>query len=245
MNLDALVERTLVVVVAHVDRALGEDRPGVDAVVDDVDGAARDLDSVGDGIAHRVGARERRKQGGMGVDDAAGEGVHEGRTEDPHEARTHHPVGRPRTDGLKEGPVPVVTGREVDRRQFDGRDAGHPSPVDSRAAGDVAGHADHLGVDVAVGAGVEQGLQECAGARGKHHEASGHMGTLPRRPATDPWRQTMGSWLNWRYMCAVKRQANGSVMSVRIPKNSPPRIDTRTLMIVMMIAGPRFLETAR
>ena len=50
--LDALVQSGLVVVVADLDHALGDDRAGVDAVVDEVDGAAGDLGAVRERVAH-------------------------------------------------------------------------------------------------------------------------------------------------------------------------------------------------
>ena len=128
--------------------------------------------------------------------------------------------GDQRTDGLEQGRVPASRDREVGRRQVEGRDAGQPR-ARSRAGSPATSlpTADDLGVDAAVGAGVDEGLQQRAGAGGEHHEAGGHTGTLSRRTAHRfGARQTMGSWLNWRYMCAVKRHANGSVMSVRMPE---------------------------
>ena len=59
--LDAFVQGVLVVVVAHRHGDLGHDRPGVHAVVDEVDGGAGDLDAVGEGVA---GPRARRGRPG-------------------------------------------------------------------------------------------------------------------------------------------------------------------------------------
>ena len=63
--------------VRQVDRALEDDRPGVDALVDEVDGDAEDLDAVGERLLDRADARERRQQRGMDVDDALGEAAEE------------------------------------------------------------------------------------------------------------------------------------------------------------------------
>ena len=53
---------------ATVDGVLGDDRTGVDTGVDEVDGAAGDLDAVGERVADGVRAGERREQRGVGVD---------------------------------------------------------------------------------------------------------------------------------------------------------------------------------
>ena len=52
-----------------VDRALQDDRPGVDALVDEVDGDPGDLDAVLERLPDRVEARERRQQRRVDVDD--------------------------------------------------------------------------------------------------------------------------------------------------------------------------------
>ena len=54
--------------VRQLDRALQDDRPGVDALVDEVDGDAEDLDAVVDRLLDRVETRERRQQRRMDVD---------------------------------------------------------------------------------------------------------------------------------------------------------------------------------
>jgi len=56
-DLDPLVQCRLVVVVEHRHRALGDDRPGVDAVVHDEQRAAGDLDAVVERVARSVDAR--------------------------------------------------------------------------------------------------------------------------------------------------------------------------------------------
>jgi hypothetical protein len=67
-DLDPFVEAVLGV--AGLDRhgVLLDDRPGVDARVDEVAGRAGDRHAVGEGIAHRVRAGEGRQQRGVGVD---------------------------------------------------------------------------------------------------------------------------------------------------------------------------------
>ena len=56
----ASAERRRVGSLGHVDRPLGDDRAGVDALVDEVHRDARDLDAVGDGLLDRADAGEGR-----------------------------------------------------------------------------------------------------------------------------------------------------------------------------------------
>ncbi len=69
-GLDALVQAVLVVAAEHGDALLREDRPGVDAVVDDDDARAGLGDAGGERVAHAVGAGELGEVRGVGVDDA-------------------------------------------------------------------------------------------------------------------------------------------------------------------------------
>ena len=63
----------------QVERALEDDRAGVDALVDEVDGHAEHLDAVGERLLDRADARERRQQRRVHVDDALGEAGEERR----------------------------------------------------------------------------------------------------------------------------------------------------------------------
>src|SRR4051794_40112914 len=59
--------------VRELDRALGDDPPGVDALVEVVDGDAEDLDPLLERPLDGAQARERRQQRWVDVDDAVGE----------------------------------------------------------------------------------------------------------------------------------------------------------------------------
>ena len=72
-DLDPLVQRLDGVVVLDRDHALGEDRPGVDAGVDDEQGRAGDLHAVRQGVGRAVHARERGRQRRVRVDRPAAE----------------------------------------------------------------------------------------------------------------------------------------------------------------------------
>ena len=61
------------VVVVNGHARLGDDRPGVDAVVDEVDGAPGDLHTVREGVTNAVRTREAGQQRGVGVHEPAAE----------------------------------------------------------------------------------------------------------------------------------------------------------------------------
>jgi len=143
-------------------------------VVDDVHGAAGDLDPVGEGIAHGVGTGEGRQQGGVGVDDPPAEGVDESRSEHAHEAGADDPIGGEIANRLRQGVVPEVTRREVPRRAGEAWNAGDLGPLERGAARHIAADRHHLSVEATVGAGIHERLQESAGAGRQHHKTSGH-----------------------------------------------------------------------
>ena len=71
------------------DRGLRDDRPAVEARVDEVHRDARELHAVRDRLRRRVDAGERRQQRRVRVDDAQRERVDEVRGEHAHEAGEH------------------------------------------------------------------------------------------------------------------------------------------------------------
>src|SRR6185312_15775246 len=70
----------------HRDLALEDRRPGVDPLVDEVDGDAGDVDARLERLADRVEPGEGRQQGGVDVDDAVAEAADEGGAEQLHVA---------------------------------------------------------------------------------------------------------------------------------------------------------------
>lgn len=75
LDLDAGVERGGVVARQDRHRALGDDRPGVDAAIDEVDRDPGQLAAVGQGLGRTVDTGERGQEGGVGIDDRSGESV--------------------------------------------------------------------------------------------------------------------------------------------------------------------------
>ena len=149
----------------RLERALKHDRPGVDALVDEVHGDAEDLDAVLDGLLDRAHAREGGQQRGMDVEDPVGEARHEARVEDRHvageddelDALGLEPIG---DCGIALGPRAVLRAQEYARRN-----AGRRRPGQRRRRRLIAGYRDHLDL-VAVDA-VEQRLEVRALARGQ------------------------------------------------------------------------------
>ena len=87
--LDACVQRLGRVVAADCDSLLREDRPAVDALVDEVHGRAGLGDAGGELLLDGVRAGELRQQRRVHVDDRAGEAIEERRREEVHVAGEH------------------------------------------------------------------------------------------------------------------------------------------------------------
>ena len=98
---------------SHRHHRLGDDRAGVDPVVDDEQRRAGDLDAVRQRVGRPVHAGERRAQRRVGVDDPAGEPGEELVPDQLHEAGQHDQVGLEGRHRVGERPVPVVAGGEV------------------------------------------------------------------------------------------------------------------------------------
>ena len=84
----------------EVERALEDDRAGVDALIDEVDGDTEHLHAVGERLLDRPDAGEGRQQRGVDVDDALREAAEEVGVEQLHVAGEDHEV-----DALLDEPV--------------------------------------------------------------------------------------------------------------------------------------------
>src|SRR3954447_11688110 len=82
----------------NVEGFLQDDRPGVDALVHEVDGHSHHLHAVVHGLLDRPNPGERGQQGRMHVDDAPGEAADELGTQDLHESGQHDKPGAERLD---------------------------------------------------------------------------------------------------------------------------------------------------
>jgi len=106
--LDPLMQGGFVVVVEDRNRLLGQDRPSVGSRVDEVHGAAGDLDAVCQRRRHGVRARECGQQRRVGVHHAAGKPGKKRPPKDFHEACRHHQIRLVRGGGLCHRGVPCI-----------------------------------------------------------------------------------------------------------------------------------------
>src|SRR6185436_630345 len=126
--LDAFVQGLDSVVLVHVDGALGHDRTGVNARVDDEQRAAGDLDAVLERFLGTVHAREGRRQRRVGVDGAPAELPQERLTGELHETGQDHQLGAVCRHLRGERGVPVRAGGEVGDTAYEGGDLGAARP---------------------------------------------------------------------------------------------------------------------
>ena len=168
----------------QVDRALEDDRPRVDALVDEVDRGAGELDAVVERLPLRVETRERRKQRRMDVQDAAGERADEPAREDPHEAGEADEPDAVLVEHPGEGHVVRGAVTEVLRVEPDGGDAAGPRARERRRLLLVPNGDDHA-------RGVEERLEIRAAPRDEHADpqpvvvgARHATSSTPRAPLT-------------------------------------------------------------
>ena len=127
------------------DLALRDDRPGVDARVDQVHGAPVTLHAGGQRVAHGVRAGERRQQRRVGVDQPAAERLEDRRADELHEAGRDDQVRLVRGELGGQRAVPGgAVGMVGERRRR--RSAGRGAAARSRpAASPVGADGDDLG----------------------------------------------------------------------------------------------------
>jgi hypothetical protein len=199
---DPLVQGVLRVIVLDCHGELRDDRPGVDARVDEVDGRPRDLHTVGEGITDPVCSGKRREQRWMGVDDAQGEAVHEFRSENPHEARRDDPVRVVLSNLFGEGAIPRLPIGEVLGRDDEGLHPGGTRPVEDSGIGTIGSDCRDLdaATDIGEDEGVEHGLGETTGAGGQENTAhpvilcqTGPVTPVDQKPRMDPGTSSEGS----------------------------------------------------
>ena len=167
-------ERRRVGPLGHVERALGDDRAGVDALVDEVHGHARDLDAVGHGLLDGADAGEGREERRVDVDDALREAREERRVEELHVAGEHDELDAALRQPVGDRRVAGRAAVEVGDREHARRHAGVRRPLERPGAGLVRADGDDIDVATAVEL-VEDGLQVRAVARRQHadlHAAS-------------------------------------------------------------------------
>ena len=244
-DLDPLVQGLDGVVVRDRHRGLGDDRAGVDAVVDDEERGAGDLDAVRQRVGRAVHAGERRRQRRVGVDDPAAEP----RRGTPSPTSFMKPASTTRSGSC------AATASAMRRSQrlavvvvldpvHERRDAGPLGPGQALDAVAVGADGDHRGAVRRVGAGVEQRLEVGAGAGDEHDEARGCRGgghgpqsrrasaLRPRRAvrrchqviASPPSRPPMPNAVT---ACTSTSNASGPTSRIRPGPTAPPATAAR------------------
>ena len=165
---DPVVQRLDVIAGQDRHRLLGKDRPAVERLIDEMDGAPGDRHAVRQGVGDGVRAGERRQQRWMGVEDAPGERGEDLRPDDPHVAREHDDIGLDRGEGRRQRRV--VTARDQRRLQpeFGG-------PVE-RGAGPVGEDQRNPAADLVTVDGGRQRSQIGPGARDPDRDPPGTSG---------------------------------------------------------------------
>src|SRR4051794_5110894 len=127
---DPLLDRGDVARIRKLEGLLQDDRPAVDALVDEVDGHSPDPHAVLDRLLDRPYAGERRQQRGVHVDDPSLEATDELGPEDLHEAREHQQVDLALVEPVAHRLVarrPVPVRGDLERG---GLDAGRGGPLE-------------------------------------------------------------------------------------------------------------------
>src|SRR3954469_9871483 len=151
----------------NVEGLLYDDRPGVDALVDEVDSDADHLHAVVDGLLDRPEPGEGREQRRVDVHDAAGKAADEGRAEDLHEPGQDDQLGPALLEPGRKGVVAVAAVGVVGGGEDTRRDAGGAGAVEPARLRAVGAHGDDLHA-VAPVRRVEDRLEVRALARDQH-----------------------------------------------------------------------------
>ena len=169
-GVDTLVERLRGIVIQDRDGLLADNRAGIDAGIDEMDGATAYLDPIGLGLFPGLEPRERRQERGMDIHDAAGEGLEKLALEDAHEPGQGNQLDFGAPQGLDAGPLGLFVqfGAEFARRDESGGDIAFPRPLENAGLGHVAQDQDHLGREAARRAGPGNG-QEIRAFAGTQH----------------------------------------------------------------------------
>lgn len=169
------VERLDRVVPIDGDRNLGDDRPGVDSLVDDVHGDTGHGHTVTQRRLHGMGAGKGRQERRVDVQDPIRKAGQERRSQDTHEPCENHPFCPGLLDdvgnGGREGVAIVILGPE----DCPGRHTACGRPLQGRCLWSVGDDEDDVGADFG---GVEQRLEIGARSRSEHCDVYWYL----RRP---------------------------------------------------------------
>jgi hypothetical protein len=177
--LDAGVEGGGGVVVVHGDGLLGDDGAGIDALIDEVDGAAGDFHAVIEGLFPGFEAGEGGEERGMDVDDAVGEGAEEFAFQDAHETGEDDKIDLGVLEDGDEAAFGlfVELGAEFSGRDVDGFEFVLLRQRENAGGLDVAGDEDDFHGGAGAGAVAGEGIEVGSFARAEDAEFSfAHQG---------------------------------------------------------------------
>ena len=167
-GLDPFVQCMFVVTVEYLDGSLRQYRTSVDTSIDEVHGAAGDLNTICQSIGDAARAGEGRQQRGVGVDDAATKPCEKGRSKDFHEAGGNHEIGGVRGDGFGQGDIPSVSAGVIGQRDYEGSDVGVGGNPGGRTV-TVGSHGDDPGGECTE-TRVEKSAEQRSGTGGQDDE---------------------------------------------------------------------------
>ncbi len=163
---DPVVEDGFVVAGQDRDRLLGDDRPGVQRGIDEMDRGSGDPDPMVECVAHGVGTREGREQARVGVEDPPAEGLEHRRPDDPHVAGEDDDIGPSALEGVPQS----IVGSARDERRVDPLLC---RPV-QRPARPIGHHEDDLPAELAATRGRMERPEIGAGARHRDGDPAAH-----------------------------------------------------------------------
>jgi hypothetical protein len=153
---DPLMQRGMVVVVAHLDAVLKEDRPAVEIVGDEVDGAASDFDAVLEGLGYGVhSTAEGGQERWMRIEDAAAVRRDDFRDQDFVEACKDDEANILGPQGLQECGLALSAFGEGGAINQADRHTGRVCASDGRRADPVAPDQDNSRRKRRIGAGIQ------------------------------------------------------------------------------------------
>ncbi len=168
------------VVVEDLDGALEDDDAVVDALVDEVDGAAGDFGAEFEGLGLGVETGEAGEQAGVDVEDAVGEGLDEGRGDDAHVAGEADEVDPGAAQALDELFV-TLDGHAASDGNVRGGQAEGARGGEAGGVGFVREHDGDFGLgQAAIRDGLVDG-EEVGAATGEQDAKTFHLSRIKRR----------------------------------------------------------------
>ena len=169
--------------VRQLERALGDDRPGVDPLVDEVDGDAEHLHAVVERLLDHAHAREGGQQRGMHVDHAIREAGEEAGLEQRHVAGEHDQLDVAAGEEVGDRGVARRAVGVRGERELGGRHARARRALERGRPRLVGGDRHDLDAVAAVKS-VEDGLEVRAGA-GREHADPHTTSSFGNRPPVE------------------------------------------------------------